>query len=62
MYLVFQAGTGRARQEVEVDEGSCTFCLDSMENMLDFKVKGYRSFRRQFDRMNSNMKLMGMYW
>ena len=55
-WLGWQVG----RQEEEVDESSCSFCLSTMEGIMEYKFKQYRNFRRQLDRMTSNMKLMGM--
>ena len=44
-----------------MDENSCKFCLASMEGIMEYKFRQYRNFRRQLDRMNSNMRLMGMF-
>ena len=58
--LVVQANSKMSKQEV--DENSCNYCLSGVENMLQYKYKGYRNFRRQMDRIISNNKLLGMLY
>ena len=62
--MLLQIGSGgpsRARQDEDncQDENTCQCCLDKMEDVLNYKFKGYRNFRRQFDRIVRVTKLMG---
>ena len=43
----------------EMSKKTCTYCTCSIESVLEYKTKGFRNFKRQYDRMFRNLNLLG---